>query len=320
MEWDTNYGIDNLNDIQGRNALQIYTLPDGTRLTFQSSKSDNYKYNNFLRGAKGWQLDAMIQYYFKHGSYPSKEQLASIMKQHGKDSSINDTQYNLLKKDFNRFLSLNNYTPEDVTKMVTDKQTQEALKINDPEAYAQQQEELYKDTAYNAYYRDIYSTEDGTTGGDIYNALVEAEQNAALSNMQLAEANYQQQAMQQAQTVKNITDQVRAERVARLRAGMSEAQIANQDMQMLMSNVNALNQHMADANAARFQAQQQYQNAQDTAYQAWLSNANAMAQSGAAYAASDAGDIMQKARQYAAATGVSLPEAVKVMTGNTGNK
>ena len=76
----------------------------------------------------------------------------------------------------------------------------------------------------------------------MYDRLTESYQNQAAVASTLAEAQYQQQAMQQAQVVKQITDQVRAERMARLKAGMSESQIANQDMQMMMTNVNALNQ------------------------------------------------------------------------------
>lgn len=177
-----------------------------------------------------------------------------------------------------------------------------------------------QEAALNAFYQDAYSLEDGTTGKSIYDSLLQAEQDAALSNMELAEANYQRQAMQQAQTVKNITDQVRAERVARLRAGMSEAQIANQDMQTLMSNVNALNQQMADADIARLQAQQQYQNAQNTAYQAWLANANSMAQTGAAYAASNAGDIVQQALRYSAITGTPYKKSVEILNGSAQNQ
>lgn len=147
------------------------------------------------------------------------------------------------------------------------------------------------DYAYNNYYNGLYSLEQGTQGRDMYDRLVSAEQNRAMSEYDMASVIQQNQAMQQAQTIKAITDQVRAERMARLRAGMSEAQIANQDMQMMMTNVNALNQQTQEANMARLQAQYAYDNAQDTAYQQYLDQANARGQIGSAMYAADAGNL-----------------------------
>lgn len=169
--------------------------------------------------------------------------------------------------------------------------------------------------AQNAYYRDIYSMEEGSTGRSIYDNMVQAEQNAALSNTSLADAQMQSAAMQQAQTVKSITDQIRAERMAKLRAGMSEAQIANEDMNMLMNNINALNQQAYDMNNVRLQAQQQYGLAQDTAYQQWLNNANTIGQTGAAMAAADAGDVYQQALRIQRQTGKTFNQALKEAQG-----
>lgn len=176
-----------------------------------------------------------------------------------------------------------------------------------------------QEDAFNKYYNDVYSLEEGTTGYNMYQNLADAERRAAVSNMQLADAQLQSAAMQQAATVKNITDQVRAERMARLRAGMSEAQIANQDMQSMMTNINALNQQTNEMNLARFQAQQQYELAQDTAYQQYLTQTNTMGQTAAAMAASDAGDAMSQAKAYAKATGVSLPQAYRMVTAQNKN-
>lgn len=176
-----------------------------------------------------------------------------------------------------------------------------------------------QEDAFNKYYNDVYSLEEGTTGYNMYQNLADAERRAAVSNMQLADAQLQSAAMQQATTVKNITDQVRAERMARLRAGMSEAQIANQDMQSMMTNINALNQQTNEMNLARLQAQQQYELAQDTAYQQYLTQTNTMGQTAAAMAASDAGDAMSQAKAYARATGVTLPQAYRMVTAQNKN-
>ena len=167
-------------------------------------------------------------------------------------------------------------------------------------------EEAMAEFESNPYYTDTWSLQPGTTGYSIYNNLANVERNAALSNMQLADAQYQNAAMQQAATVKSITDQVRSERMAKLRAGMNEAQIANQDMQMMMSNINSMNDQMNAMNYSNLQAQQQYNLAQDTAYQEYLTQAQAMNQSGAAYYAAQAGDATYAAKWLKDNPGMTL--------------
>ena len=177
----------------------------------------------------------------------------------------------------------------------------------------------YAEDAYNQYYKDIWSLDPGTAGYSIYTNLANAERNAAQSAMALADAQYQNAAMQQAATVKNITDQVRAERMAKLRAGMNEAQIANQDMQMMMSNINALNEQMNAMNYNTLQAQQQYNLAQDTAYKEYLNQAQAMNQTGAAYYAAQTSDPVTQALEYMNRTGANYNDALTaVTTGTTG--
>lgn len=281
-----------------REGQTKYTGNDGKEyildLSNLASEGDGYRTNNLFRRGTMGDLSKAIELMLKKGYIPSRADLIE------NDIDVSKGAYDNIKHDLEFFVKENNI---DFAKYREDSGIYASEDLSDQEL------------ALDAYYRDIYSTDSGT-GGDIYNNLVQAEQDAAISNMQLADANFQQQAMQQAQTVKAITDQVRSERVARLRAGMSESQIANQDMQMLMTNINTLNQQAADANVARLQAQQQYQNAQNTAYQAWLANANTMAQSGAAYAAADAGDIITQAQKYAAANKIPLADAIKVMQGS----
>lgn len=173
----------------------------------------------------------------------------------------------------------------------------------------------YNNKAMDKYWEDLFSLDQGTLGTDMLNRLTTAEQNAALSNMQLADAQFQQASMQQAAVVKDIVDQVKAERNAKLRAGMSEAQIANQDMQIMLNNMNTMNQQMNTMNQNRLTAQQQYGLAQDTAYQSYLQNAQGLAQSGAAYSAANAGDPYYQAYLYSMKTGTPFNTAYKTVTG-----
>jgi len=151
-----------------------------------------------------------------------------------------------------------------------------------------------KTDAFNQYYQDVYSLDPGTAGANILGRLEESYLNQAQQAATIADVKFQQAALQQAQTVKQITDQVRGERMARLRAGMSEAQIANQDMQMMMANVNTLNQNAAMLNDQRLQAQVGINTAQDQAYADYLTQSNARGQVASAFAASDAGDPYQQ--------------------------
>jgi hypothetical protein len=155
-----------------------------------------------------------------------------------------------------------------------------------------------QEDASNYYYRDIYSLDEGTLGKEMYDRLAEAYLNQAQAQATMADVQYQNQAIQQAQIVKNITDQIRAERMARLRAGMNEAQIANQDMQMMMANINALNQNAQMMNQQRLDAYFNTLTARDQAYQAYLDQANARGQIASAFYAADSGNAYWNALQY----------------------
>ena len=147
-----------------------------------------------------------------------------------------------------------------------------------------------KTSAFNDYYNDLYSLKEGTGGANLRDNLGRVYENQAQSALSLADANYQSEAFRQAQTVKQITDQVRAERMSRLRAGMSESQIANQDMQMLMANVNSLNENATMLGQQRLEARVGKNTAQDEAYLAYLDQVNARGQNAAAFYAADSGN------------------------------
>ena len=155
-------------------------------------------------------------------------------------------------------------------------------------------DESGKASAFNEYYRDLYSLEAGTSGADMLGRLEQSYANQAQQAATMADVGFQQAALQQAATVKQITDQVRSERMARLRAGMSESQIANQDMQMLMTNVNTLNQNAQMLNDQRLQAQIGMNTSQDQAYTDFLAQSAQRGQVAAGMAASDAGDAYQQ--------------------------
>lgn len=175
--------------------------------------------------------------------------------------------------------------------------------------------------ALNEYYKDLYSLKKGTSGDEMYRRLTDVYANQATVAGSIAEAQYQQQAMQQAQVVKQIADQVRSERMARLRAGMSEAQIANQDMQTMMTNVQALNTNAAQLNQSRLEATGAYLTAQDQAYMDYLNQSNVRGQVAMAGSAADAGNAYFLAQRYMANNpGTSFSTAYNIVTGQQQQK
>lgn len=154
--------------------------------------------------------------------------------------------------------------------------------VNDPN-----DERTDREKSFNSYWRDVHDfSSEGSTGYEYLSKLEEGHRQQAETDQWLADAVYQQQALQQGAIVKQITDQVRNERMARLRAGMSETQIANQDMQMMMANVNAVNEQMNQYAAGSLQSQAKAKNAQAMAFNDYLQWAAQGGQSaGAAYAA-----------------------------------
>ena len=273
---------------------------------------DNYYFNNPLRRARAGDVEAAINYILQYGEVDlSNEdelyQFLGVLNSTNGDHTITKGQLKTIYADAKYFLN---------SQGITNEYWGTVNKDGIVDTY----EDDPQQAAFNSYYQDLYSLNEGTLGAEMLNNLATAEQNAAMSNMQLADAQYQQAAMQQAEAVKAITDQVRAERMSRLRAGMSESQIANQDMQIMLNNMNTLNQQANTMNANRLAAQQQYDLAQDTAYQQYLTNATGLGSVGAAMAASDAGDAYMQTLKRMNATGESYKKANKYVTGQTSTK
>lgn len=273
---------------------------------------DGYYFNNMFRTSRASDVEAAIQYLLQYGDVDltdddDSDQFRSILMKLNGGNKINKNELEEIYKDAKHFLNSQEITSEYWG--TVNKDGTVGTDEDDPQQ-----------AAFNSYYQDLYSLDEGTLGAEMLNNLATAEQNAAMSNMQLADAQYQQAAMQQAEAVKAITDQVRAERMSRLRAGMSESQIANQDMQIMLNNMNTLNQQANTMNANRLAAQQQYDLAQDTAYQQYLANATGLGSVGAAMAASDAGDAYMQTLKRMNATGESYKKANKYVTGQTSTK
>lgn len=284
-----------------RNRKMVITTADGKTIKLDLSHGkhvkDGFKSNN----AKGGATMEHVKEAFIHLMTTGRNLNAA-------DLGVTPKQYETIMKDVRTMAKRNGIELDDdynITegfdtsffKTQEDIEAEQAL-ANDPKA-----------EALNRYYRDTYSLEEGTTGKRFLDRFEQGFKNRAAQEMVLADAQYQQAALLQAQKVKQITDQVRSERMARLRAGMSESQIANQDMQMLMANVGALNDQAQALNEGRLQAQLGYNTAQDQAFEAYLNQANQQIQGGASLYASQVGDINYQVQQYLRRQGIYNPTA-----------
>lgn len=244
---------------------------------------DGYISNNPFRRGQMSHVEEAIAFFLKHGKMPERKDFKGSKPAEGGMKNI--------EADVRTWLSKNGINELDHMNFV------HGTKEETP-TYAAEPDTDPKTAAFNDYYKDIYSMQEDTGGREMYDRLSEVYTNQANADAQLADVQFQTQALQQAQTIKNITDQVRAERMARLRAGMSESQIANQDMTMMMANVNALNQNAQMMNQQRLQAQMGKGLAQDQAYMEYLNQANQRGQNAAAMYAADSGNAHWNTLQY----------------------
>ena len=245
-----------------------WVVSNGVATNKKTGETLTVTYDNTAGGKAGTtaHLDQLIQDYLNTGVRPN---------QNGYNFGSNASWKNF-NADIDAFIK-NNPRSVDTFDSNTLEDTEET--IVDPQ-----------EAAKNAYYNDLYSLKEGTEGKLMLDTLERGYRKQADNERTLAEVAFQRSALNQAKTVKQITDQVRAERMARLRSGMSASQLANQDMQMLIANMNALNEKTAELNQGRLAANMNRNMAQDNAYNAYLEKADTRGQVAAAMSASDAGN------------------------------
>lgn len=150
---------------------------------------------------------------------------------------------------------------------------------------------------FDDYYNDVYSMQEGTLGQRVVDNKAKLLEQQARNQQIIAETNLQNQALQQAQTVKQITDSLKSERLAKLRAGMNASQLADQDMQILLSNVQALNQQVVDTNQMRMEGLLNQGTAYESAMAEYLGNADTIGQVATGMTAAGASNAVLQTEQ-----------------------
>jgi hypothetical protein len=281
-------------------AVKYTTSDDGKKYTYnaygktytlnfadgESDVGGTYRSDNVFRRGQKKHVAAAVQLALELGRVPTQIEYTDYLDKLGIPNGRTDGAYKNVRYDINAFFRTNGIKTDNEGFITNIEGLRSGAPIKDSDGSSGTDGEDAMMNAMDAYFRDQFSLQEGTSGKVMLDRLERGFTNQAEQDIALADAQYQQQALQQAQVVKSITDQIRSERMARLRSGMSEAQIANQDMQMLLANTNALNENAAMMNQGRLAGQANLNTARDQAYMQFLESSAVRGQVGAANYAS----------------------------------
>lgn len=150
---------------------------------------------------------------------------------------------------------------------------------------------------FNAYYNDIMAyDQEGTLGNKMLENQVSLKTGEANNAAMLAEANLQSQALGQAQSVRDVVNSLKSERMSQLRAGMNQAQLADRELQMLVGSAGQLAQQNQMARQDAVAADLGQNTAYETAFNDYITQAQALGQNAAANYAALVGDSVSQAK------------------------
>jgi len=243
---------------------------------------DGYRSNNFLRTGQAKHVEKAIQLFLETGVMPDKDAIG-VPGDRGYENVVRDARLWLKRNQIDE----NTYSA-DPTKFLTGKKTttEEVSQLNPYAAYLEEQRQRQE----NAELGLLNKTSD--------------------ANIQNAEISAQQAMIQQAQLKDQLIEQIKTDRLAKMRSGLTPMQIAQEDLQFMVGNIQGNNQNMQMVNQQRLMAQQQKSL---NPYQAFInSNAAITGQQGygnvaSGLAATDAGDLYQQALRIARAKGRTAP-------------
>jgi len=265
-------------------------IPGKTR----SSLGDGYKTNNWFGLAKGntKQVQDLIQATMQSGKELTRAEYNAFAKENGLNT-IGEGAWNNVSHDLKVWLGNNGIDLETYNFETGEAYTEEELAAMRPEN---------EYNPYEAYLEEQRARQESAELG-LLNETTRA-------NIQNAEISAQQAMIQQAQFKDQLVEQIKTDRLSKMRAGLTPMQIAQEDLQFMVGNMQGNNQNMQMVNQQRLAAQQQQA---INPYQAYI-NANAAITGGQGYgnvasgfAATDAGDLYQQALRIAKSKGRIAP-------------
>lgn len=258
---------------------------------------DGYDSNNMFQAGQAKHVEEAIQFFLQNGRMPNRDEF--------KNGTPSKSGYeNNVLKDVRTWLQRNGI---DEAKYSIDKTSfiygKEGGELNSSFVTDSNREELLsadKETVeepelnpYATYMEQKRIQAEGAEKG-----LLDAQTNAARQNADiLAQQTMQQQAMARDE----IIEQIKTDRLAKMRAGISPMQIAQENLQYAVGNMQANNQQVQTVNQQRLAATQQQAMNPYQAYINSMQNVTGGQGYGAVatgFAATDAGDLNMQALRY----------------------
>lgn len=238
----------------------------------QESQSDNLRTNNAFRRGTLKELMKAYEIWEKTGNIPTAGELGvseGAAKNFARDIEYLATQDGL---DFER---------ASIEKRKAYNQTTDEETLNPYAAYVETQRQKEENAQYG---------------------LLKEQ---ALAQRQNSDITAQQSMMNQASLKDQIIEQIKLDRLSKMREGITPMQIANENLQLISANMQANNTEMTMANQSRLAATQQLK---QSPYQAYINSVNGTgyqvnANLGSGLAATDASSLYQQALMYARSQG-----------------
>ncbi|HHY96880.1 MAG TPA: hypothetical protein GYA04_02475 [Acholeplasma sp.] len=284
-----------------------YTIPDSL---YTGNKYNTGAIHNIIN---------MVKYYIDHGKEPDDATMKSLEyerdygKYEGNFADFMDTPVRL--GSFRNIVTWmaseegKKQIKSDNEGIYLDENGRPAInpETNKPFLESEYEERSTNDNEYNPYVHWLEQQRMNAESQEL--GLLNQQARASQQN---AEISAQQAMIQQAQLRDQIIEQIKLDRMSKLRQGITPMQIANESLQFTVGNMLANNNQMTGINQARLAAiQQQGLNP----YQAYLNSINSagyQVQSNVAsgMAATDASDMYMQALKYARSQGRNyiLPE------------
>lgn len=258
---------------------------------------------NIDTNVKGKHEVAMFKYYLDNKKMPTREEMKSDSFQEKYDVSYSDNPLDQLqtknrKFDVEKIISVYN-SEKNKQRLKEDNQHLETDELGFPTPEARPE---VGEAPFNPYTQWLEQQRMTTEGQEL--GLLNEQTRAGQQN---AEISAQQSMIQQAQLRDQIVEQIKLDRMSKMRQGITPMQIANESLQFTVGNIQANNQEMTGVNQARLAAtQQQGLNP----YQAYLNSVNGVGYQtqgnvASGMAATDASDMYQQALKYAKSQGRS---------------
>lgn len=268
-------------------------------------------------------FESAVKFFIDNGRFPTEKDMeSSTYKTKYKNIEMNMQDLNYIsgiddfyKRDIEAFM--NWYSSEEGQKQIRmdnpniafDEETG-IIKIN--KETGRPESGLKNETTLNPYVQWLENQRQ--TAESQHYGLLDAQTRTGMQN---AEISAQQAMMQQAKFKDDLVEQIKLDRMSKMRKGISPMQIAQENLQFMVGNMQGANQQIGAVNQSRLGALQQQELNPYQAYLNSLEGAGYQSQAnfGAGAMASDASDLYMQALRMQQAYGMNPTQALNQSRG-----